>query len=550
MSSGQRVAPNATADVSASAGGGFQRKSSGLVRDFSPMDSWIYNVLAINPVVVGALTFGLVLLTYPGANLWLTFVIAGLFCCAEAVTYALFATAMPRSGGDYVMQSRVLGGGVATFFSFGGIVLSLCFTAGIFGFILSSVVLAPFLVVLGAQTNAHWLTSAGTWLGTDWGVFVCALFVAIQGLLVNIRGLALYGRIQRWAFWPGLVLLAFFMILMLASSGNTFHHNLDAFMGSHFGTQHAYAKTLAAGGSFSSGFSLSATIKGSVIAAFLLIFPAYSVQQAGEIRRAGSVRANLLSTLGAEAFCFVAMALLGALLVAKVGSHFLFASTSLYFGGGHTPLPVPPFLGFFFIVIGNSPILTVLVLIMSVCWAFMLPTNAWVGGSRIMMAMSFDQILPAWFGRVDRRLHVPLNSLLVFTAVMFPLAALYVFAPSIQQLTISYFIILLTAFGATMVAGIVFPWVRPRMYQSSAIAKYKLFGLPLISVTGTIFLVFVVYCDYQAVTADALGVNSTKGLSFLAGLWGVAFIVYWASKLYRRSRSELISTQYQELPIE
>jgi APA family basic amino acid/polyamine antiporter len=166
------------------------------------------------------------------------------------------------------------------------------------------------------------------------------------------------------------------------------------------------------------------------------------------------------------------------------------------------------------------------------------------------MAMSFDQILPAWFGRVDRRLHVPLNSLLVFTAVMFPLAALYVFAPSIQQLTISYFIILLTAFGATMVAGIVFPWVRPRMYQASAIAKYKLFGLPLISVTGTIFLVFVVYCDYQALTADALGVNSTKGLSFLAGLWGVAFIVYWASKLYRRSRSELSSTQYQELPIE
>jgi APA family basic amino acid/polyamine antiporter len=550
MSTGNPVAPQATVDVARSAGGGFQRRSSGLVRDFSPTDSWVYNVLAINPVIVGALTFGLVLLTFPQANLWLTFVIAGAFCCAEAITYALFATAMPRSGGDYVMQSRVLGGGVATFFSFGGIVLSLCFTAGIFGYILSSVVLSPFLVVLGAQYDAHWLTSVGTWLATNWGVFACAMFVAIQGLLVNIRGLALYGRIQRWAFWPGLVLLAFFMILMLASGGHTFEHNLNSFIASHFGTKDAYQKTIAAGGAFHNGFSLSQTIKGSVIAAFLLIFPAYSVQQAGEIRRAGSVKANLVSTLGAEAFCFILMALLGVLLVNKVGSRFLFASTSLYFGHGHTPLPVSPFLGFFFLMIGNSPALTILVLIMSVCWAFMLPTNAWVGASRIMMAMSFDQILPEWFGRVNRRLHVPLNSLLLFTVVMFPLAALYVFAPSIQELTISYFIILLTAFGVTMVAGIAFPWVRPRLYRASVIAKYTLFGVPLIAATAVIFLIFVIYCDYEALTDDALGVNSTKGLVFLGALWGIAFVVYWASKLYRRSRNELSSTQYQELPVE
>ena len=138
MESSSVPAPGAGADVSASASGGFQRRSSGLVRDFSQTDTWMYNVLAMNPVIVGALTFGLVLITYPHASLWLCFIIAGLFCCAEAVAYALFAAAMPRSGGDYVMQSRVPR-------RWGGQRLHLLrhhasqlFLPGIFGYLLSS----------------------------------------------------------------------------------------------------------------------------------------------------------------------------------------------------------------------------------------------------------------------------------------------------------------------------------------------------------------------------------------------------------------------------
>src|SRR3954467_4990313 len=198
--------PGTLAKVSSASGGGFQRRSSGLVRDFSPTDSWMYNVLAMNPVIVGAFTFGLVILPYPHASLWLSFIIAGLFCCAEAVAYALFTSAMPRSGGDYVMQSRVFGGGVASVFTFAGITLSQCFLPGIFGYLLSSIVLSPFFLLLGAQYHAIWMIEVGEWLSTNWGIFACAMFVAFQGTLVNVRGLRLYARIQKFVFWPGLAL--------------------------------------------------------------------------------------------------------------------------------------------------------------------------------------------------------------------------------------------------------------------------------------------------------------------------------------------------------
>jgi APA family basic amino acid/polyamine antiporter len=541
----------AGADVSASAGGGFQRRSSGLVRDFSQTDTWMYNVLAMNPVVVGALTFGLLQITYPHASLWLCFVIAGLFCCAEAVAYALFAAAIPRSGGDYVMQSRTFGGGVASFFTFSGITLSQLFLPGIFGFLISSVILSPFFFLLGAQYHAMWMVEVGEWLSTNWGIFVCALFVALQAFVVNIRGLRLYARIQKIVFWPGLVLLIFFILQMAFSSHGAFVNHLDSFMSTNYHVKNAYQATINAGGTISGGFNLGDTILASVIAAFLLIFPAYSVQQAGEIKRAGSVKDNLWSMLGAEVFCLVVMAVLGALLVSKVGTNFLYSSGTLYFEGAeNNPLPVPPFLGFFFAMFGNAPIFTWLLFIMFVCWTVMVYPNGWLSGTRVMMAMSFDRVLPEWLGRVDRRLHVPFNALLAMTAVSIPVAYLYIFQPTLQELTLSYFIMLVTCFGVTTLAAAVFPYTRRALFEASPASKFKVRGIPLMTIMGLTFFAFMVFCDYQALFADELGVNNSKGLMFLGILWGVAFIVYWTSKLYRRSRGESTDAAYRELPVE
>jgi amino acid transporter len=104
--------------------GGFARKASGLVREFSQLDAWIYNVLALNLVVLIALAYVAVTATFPHASPWLGVVICGVFCTFEAIVYAFFLTIMPRSGGDYVFQSRVIGGGIASVFVYTAIVLS------------------------------------------------------------------------------------------------------------------------------------------------------------------------------------------------------------------------------------------------------------------------------------------------------------------------------------------------------------------------------------------------------------------------------------------
>jgi len=45
---------------------------------------------------------------YTGASMLWGAIIAGVLALAHATTYALFAAAMPRSGGDYVYISRTL----------------------------------------------------------------------------------------------------------------------------------------------------------------------------------------------------------------------------------------------------------------------------------------------------------------------------------------------------------------------------------------------------------------------------------------------------------
>jgi APA family basic amino acid/polyamine antiporter len=538
--------------IESAAGGGFARRSSGLVRDFTQTDTWIYNVLAINPVVVGAFAFVLVVITYPRASVWLAFVIAGIFCCFEAVAYALFTAAMPRSGGDYVLQGRVLGGGVASVVVLGGSGLATVFVAGIFGFLLATVVVAPFFSLLGAYNHVDWMTDFGSWLVTKWGIFVCAMFVIAQSVLVNIRGLRLYARIQRYVFWPGMALLAMFIIILLFTSHTEFVKNFNSFMSSKYGVHNAYQTTIHLGGTVDTSFSFGDTILASVIGTFLLIFPAWSVYQAGEVRRADSVRRNLASMLGAEVFCVAVMAILGALLVSRAGANFLYASGTLFFSGAsNNPVPVPPFLGFFFAIAGNAAVFVWLAFAMFVCWTFMLYTNTWVGVSRLYMAMAFDRVLPEWLGHVNRRVHVPLNAIFAYSLVSIPVAVLYIFEPSIQAFTLSFFIILVTTFGVTMIAAILFPWIRRDLYEASPAAKYKVAGLPLLSVAAAGFLAYVIFADVQALRADELGINGKKGLLFLAIVWGTALIVYWASKLYRRHfRGEDITLAYRELPVE
>jgi amino acid transporter len=532
--------------------GGFVRKASGLVRDFSQMDAWIYNVIAINIVLNVSLSYVLIAVTYPEASMWLSLVIAGILCTFEAIVYAFFTTAMPRSGGDYVFQSRVLGGGVATLFAFSAVTLSQIIWMALAGWFGANIVMSPFLILLGAAYNASWMTSLGEWFLTDVGVFVTGCVCVLWAAIVNIRGLRIYAMLQRYFFWVGMVCLLVVLAMLLFSSHSDFVGNLNSFMADNFGVHNAYQATINRGGDASFSFSLGKTILASVIASFALIYPAWGVMQAGEIKRANSLKANVKAIVGAEVFSFVMVAIMAALLASRVGSHFLYASGTLYYeGAANNPLPVPPFFGFFVALVGNSAIFVWIAFLMFFAWFWMWFPNITLGGTRVMIAMSFDRILPEALGRVNRRTHTPINAIVVFSLVCVALCAAYAFIPTFVTLTLGLLVLNITGFAATMVAAVAFPWTKKEMFASTVAAKYRVGSVPLMSIAAVVFLLFVLFVDIQALRADELGLNGTDGLLFVGGTYLVAAVIYVVSKVYRRKKENLdLGVVYQELPAE
>jgi amino acid transporter len=86
----------------------FARQATGLVREDSVFDATIFNL------IWASLPLGIAIVVYYGpglylrTNLYVALLIAGLVALPIAATYALLASAMPRSGADYIWVSRNL----------------------------------------------------------------------------------------------------------------------------------------------------------------------------------------------------------------------------------------------------------------------------------------------------------------------------------------------------------------------------------------------------------------------------------------------------------
>jgi len=86
----------------------FARKATGLRREASARDVFIYNTNNQNIGIGVAFVVLLVAPFYVGASMVVATILAGLLALPMACVYAYFAAAMPRSGGDYIYISRTL----------------------------------------------------------------------------------------------------------------------------------------------------------------------------------------------------------------------------------------------------------------------------------------------------------------------------------------------------------------------------------------------------------------------------------------------------------
>jgi APA family basic amino acid/polyamine antiporter len=125
----------------------FLRKATGLVKGWSKFDAFLYSFMSVNFVTLGLFFAFSVLAFVPTGQVLPALLISGVFVSFLVVTYAGLISVMPRAGGDYVWQSRVLGGGIAFVLAITGWWFILWYWAPIYGNILNVEVFQPLAAI-------------------------------------------------------------------------------------------------------------------------------------------------------------------------------------------------------------------------------------------------------------------------------------------------------------------------------------------------------------------------------------------------------------------
>src|SRR5258708_20272081 len=191
----------------------FLRNATGLVRGWSVRDSMIYAIRATNFVTLAIYEFAFAAPAFPKGQLITSVVISGVWVSFLVVAYAGLIVTIPRAGGDYVWQTRILGSGIGFVMAATGWWFILWLWAPIYGNILS----VQFFEPLWATLKWTWPTGGAAWFGTHNGIFAVSMItIVLAGVLVSI-GMAGYARIQKWCIYGGPVGFAVILVLALCN---------------------------------------------------------------------------------------------------------------------------------------------------------------------------------------------------------------------------------------------------------------------------------------------------------------------------------------------
>ena len=175
--------------------------------------------------------------------------------------------------------------------------------------------------------------------------------------------------------------------------------------------------------------------------------------------------------------------------------------------------------------------------------------NGFLGGSRILLAQSFDRLLPGWMGHVNKR-GAPDNILILLTVLASIAAVILTDYPSLLGLLQLALTCQFIGFAASVAGGIVFPWKAKKLYESSPVSKYKIAGFPAITICGIVGLATDIFVLYLYFTNPGYGLwpGSTMALTFAALLYIVPVVWYLINKYRRASEGINVELAFKEVP--
>lgn len=536
----------------------FVRKATGLVRSWSVMDAFIYALFSINLITLGLYSFSQ--MYYFEGGMVNALIISAIFIFFEVVVYAALIAVMPRSGGDYVWQSRILGGAVGFILAVTGWWFILWLWVPLYGDMFRHIVIVPLLSVFGVRDAALWFA------GTSNGAFTASIItLAIVSLFIML-GMKTYARIQKFSFYGGMLGLLIVIGLLLGGSPEAFKAGLEANANSMFGVSGVYDSTVALG---TEAGAVTPFTGGSLALVFLVIpymvffnlWPNWGATLYGEVRGATDFKRNMAGM----GWALGITTLLGILLLfairKTIGWDFYVQAGAAWwnYAWGYTEtapaLPVWPYPALLAAFLSTNKFVQFLVVALMSLWWFGWSGTVFLSSTRVIFAAAFDRLLPESVAKLDERTGTPVNALLLMIVPSVVVAYLFNYnIANFQTLTLCSTLVIAVTFLGTTIAAIILPYTKPDLYKSSPISKYNVLGIPLITVAGVIFGGFLVYLLYQWIFDPnglyGIGISNTSSVYYMLGNYVLAAVIYFGFKSYRKSKGIDLGKVQAEIPVE
>ena len=536
----------------------FLRKATGLVRSWSVTDAFIYAFFSINLV-----TLGLYIMSqawYFQGGLIPALILGALFVIPETVVYASLIAAMPRAGGDYVWQSRILGGGLGYVLSITGWCFILWLWTPLYADMLRHIVIVPLSAVLGFREFA--LAVAVSPLA--W--FVVVLLTCVWVIIVIAKGMKTYARVQKVCFWVGNAGLL--VVLALFASGNParFPELFDKGMLQLFGVQNAYQAVELAGAElgpttplFGGGFQAIVLLLPYL--AFFNLWPNWGATLYGEIRGSQDLRKNFYGMAAALVVTTVLAILFLLVLDRYMDFDFFMRANAVFWQHRWDPassamiLPAWPYPVLFALFGVESVFVQVLVLLAMSAWFFGWAGTIYLSSTRILFSASFDRLLPESIARVSPVSRTPVNALLLMVIPGVLVSALYIWDVfGFSSLTLVSTLVIAVTFFGTSLSAVLLPFVKKDLYKASPLVNFRIGKIPLVSAFGLAFCLYLLFLFYQwfidPLELYGISYRNVTALIFTAVLYAGAALLYGGMRAWRRGHGIDVDKIYGEIPVE
>lgn len=523
----------------------FTRKSTGLVKRGRWFDSFVFDSSA--SFFFGPLVFALSSLFFlKGDDLVLAEVIALVFALAIAAMYSILTSLIPRTGGDYVFNSRIVHPAFGFSFNFSLTVWQLFSTAFTLFFIFY-VALSPGLEVASFYLGNPALYSLGVFLGKPINSFIFATIVNVFFTSITLLGIRkIFTTLN--VLWALTIVGTVAMIASLvASSSSSFVTHFDNFMITANGSStspNAYSTVVKLGSPVAPTYALA--IPAIAICASSVIWVFYETYVSGEIRGASKAKRNFSAMGGAACLNGLLFVLLVYLLYSRVGATFL---TSVTYLSGTSALPFPggslqALTAVLILATGNQ--FTALIVLASITLGYtvLLLPPLYLQPIRSIFAWSFDRVVPSALSNVSSRFHSPVYATLAVFAIV-EAALVLITVEYASLLGIFFAVIIAPAFSCIFPTSLSAIALTIRRAKKSSLVYLSRKSSLLLLTAGIASLGFILFMTFIFIsnerfffaTSTLLSPSVLIALNFI--FIPIGALIYFASYVYRKSKEKM-----------